>query len=66
MSYLIIFVGLSKIGFKISITSDGQHYSQDALFIVSDGYCTTCTASGVCTQKVWDKHIFNRHTILEL
>nr|XP_034300140.1 von Willebrand factor D and EGF domain-containing protein isoform X3 [Crassostrea gigas] len=43
--------GLSKIGFKISITSDGQHYSQDALFIVSDGYCTTCTASGVCTQK---------------
>lgn len=66
MYNLIIFVGLSKIGFKISITSDGQHYSQEALFIVSDGHCTTCTASGVCTQKVWDKHIFNRHTILEL
>lgn len=43
--------GLSKMGFKISITSDSQHYSQEALFIVSDGYCTTCTASGVCTQK---------------
>lgn len=38
MSYLIIFVGLSKMGFKISITSDSQHYSQEALFIVSDGY----------------------------
>nr|XP_034300143.1 von Willebrand factor D and EGF domain-containing protein-like [Crassostrea gigas] len=43
--------GLSAKGFKISITSDGHLYSQEALFIVADGYCTKCTAAGVCTHN---------------
>lgn len=44
--------GLSAQGFKISVTSDGHRYSQEALFIVADGYCTKCTAAGVCTYNV--------------
>ncbi|XP_056012796.1 von Willebrand factor D and EGF domain-containing protein-like isoform X1 [Ostrea edulis] len=43
--------GLSAKGFKVSVTSDGQHYSQESLFIVADGYCKKCTATGVCTQN---------------
>ncbi|XP_056012794.1 von Willebrand factor D and EGF domain-containing protein-like [Ostrea edulis] len=43
--------GLSAAGFKVSVTSDGQHYSQESLFIVADGYCMKCTAAGVCTQN---------------
>lgn len=47
-----LFLGPSAKGFKISITSDGQLYSREALFIVADGYCTKCTADGVCTDNV--------------
>nr|XP_022324268.1 von Willebrand factor D and EGF domain-containing protein-like isoform X2 [Crassostrea virginica] len=43
--------GLGAKGFKISVTSDGHRYSQEALFIVADGYCTKCTAAGVCTYN---------------
>lgn len=48
----LFFLGPSAKGFKISITSDGQIYSQEALFIVADGYCTKCTADGICTDNV--------------
>ncbi|XP_061164836.1 von Willebrand factor D and EGF domain-containing protein-like [Saccostrea echinata] len=43
--------GLSVKGFKISVTSDGHHYSHDALFIVADGYCMKCTSAGACTHN---------------
>ncbi|XP_061164841.1 von Willebrand factor D and EGF domain-containing protein-like [Saccostrea echinata] len=43
--------GTGAQGFKISVTSDGHHYSHDALFIVADGYCMKCTSAGACTQN---------------
>ena len=49
--------GLNAQGFKISVTSDGHRYSQEALFIVADGYCTKCTAAGVCTDNVSTNYI---------